>query len=131
MPVFALVVARKGLKPGPKLIANTGAPFQFDIEPGPTLICRKVSMAQLVSWLKIFLFAERPVIDRTGLAGEYDFTLHWTPEPRVAKESIPAPNASGQALQAALLAQLGLQLEPQKAPVNTYVIEQAERPSGH
>ncbi len=131
LPVFALVVARKGQKPGPKLMPNAGAPFQFDVKPGATLICHKVSMAQLASWLKVFLFEERPVVDKTGLAREYDFTLHWTPEPGIEKDSVPAPNASGQALQAALPAQLGLQLEPQKAPVNTFVIERAERPSDH
>ena len=135
LPVFALVVARKGSKSGPNLTPNAGAPFQFDIQPGATLICRKVSMAQLASWLKVFLFAERPVIDQTGLAGQYDFTLHWTPEPQgtsgIEKDSVPAPNASGQALQAALPSQLGLRLETQKAPVKTLVIERAERPGDH
>jgi uncharacterized protein (TIGR03435 family) len=139
LPVFALVGKRKGRPPDAAFARNAGAPFQFDVQPmagrpGATLICRKVKMAQLASWLKVFLFAGRPVVDKTGLAGEYDFTLHWAPDPQatagIEKDAVPAPNASGQALQAALRTQLGLRLESQKAPVTMFLIEHAERPSG-
>jgi uncharacterized protein (TIGR03435 family) len=138
LPVLALVAARNRPDSGTNLKPNTGAPFQFDlkpldVKPGAMLICSQVSMAQLASWLKTFLFAERPVLDKTGLTGNYDFTLKWRPEsapapPDSAIDSVPAPNASGQALMAALREQLGLQLESQKAPISVFVIESAERP---
>jgi len=93
-------------------------------------------MAQLASWLKVFLFAGRPVIDKTGLNGAYDFTVHWTPEsqpsPGVGSDPLPAaPNANGLALMAALRSQLGLRLIPQKAPVKILVIEHAEYPDAN
>ena len=133
LPVFALVVARKGPKSRTNLMPNAGAPYQWDFKSGPVLICRKVTMTQLASWLKVFLFARRPVLDKTGLAGEYDFTLQWRPEPAQESrdgggDSLPAPNASGQALMTALREQLGLQLESQKAPTSVFVIERAEHP---
>jgi len=54
----------------------------------------------------------RIVIDRTGLTGEYDYTLEWTPEPgQGGAES------------------LGLKLESQKRPVGIIVIERVEKPS--
>jgi len=127
MPVFELAVAKKGSKPGSNLVLNTGAPFQFDLKPGPQLICRKVTMARLASWLKVWLFAERPVLDKTGLAGEYDFTVQWHPE-AAGGDSVTAPNANGQALMVALREQLGLELRSEKAPTSVLVIEGAERP---
>ena len=133
MPVFALLADPKGSKARSNLTPNAGAPHQFDVTPGPVLICRKATMTQLASWLKVFLFAERPVLNQTGLAGDYDFTLQWRPEPaREAQgtlgDSLPAPNASAKALMAALHEQLGLKLESRKAPTGVYVIERAAWP---
>jgi uncharacterized protein (TIGR03435 family) len=71
---LAPLVARKR----PKLTSNAGAPFQFDrqfdLQLGPKLICKKVTMAQLLSWLKWFTGAGRTGVDKTGLSGAYDFT---------------------------------------------------------
>jgi uncharacterized protein (TIGR03435 family) len=90
----------------------------------------------------------RPVIDKTGLAGTYDFTLEWTPDPGqglgagfggpagtvVGKEppriDNPEPaEPSGTSVFVAIQEQLGLKLEPQKAPVEMIVIESVEKPS--
>lgn len=132
LPVF--VLASTKAKPPGKLIPNTGAPFQFDVNPdasGATLICRKVTMAQLASWLKDFLAADRPVIDKTGLNGAYDFTIHWNreaPPPPGPADLPPAPNAGGQILIDAIRSQLGLRLTPQKSGVTVFVVDRAERP---
>ena len=78
----------------------------------------------------------RPVVDKTGLTGKYDFVLEWTPD--VGAE--PALKASGMASRAgpapggptiftALQEQLGLRLESQKGPVENIVIDRAEKPS--
>ena len=64
--------------------------------------------------------AERPVVDRTGLAGEFDFILEYD-------ES----GARRPALTTALREQLGLRLQPSRGPVDVLVIERAERPSGN
>jgi bla regulator protein blaR1 len=68
----------------------------------------------------------RPVIDRTGLTGNYDFTLKWTPD--MPGPGGPPPDSSGPTLFTALQEQLGLKLEPQKGTVEVLRIESIERP---
>jgi uncharacterized protein (TIGR03435 family) len=63
---------------------------------------------------------ERPVVDRTGLAGEFDFILEFD-------ES----GAHRPTLSTALREQLGLRLQPSRGPVDVLVVERAERPSGN
>ena len=85
----------------------------------------------------------RIVLDKTGLSGRYDFTLHWTPEPGEGPAmpggpgpgrddhggAPPPPEQSGPSIFTALQEQLGLKLESQKAPVDILVVEHVERPS--
>ena len=80
------------------------------------------------------------VVDKTGLKGEYDFTLKWTPDEgqgqKMAlpgggppRDATPPPDASGPTIFTALQEQLGLKLESQKGPVDMLVIDHVERPS--
>ena len=82
----------------------------------------------------------RPVVDKTGLKGNYAFKLHWTPDPSeeehlaqsgepVAPESVP--DANGPSLTNALEEQLGLKLQANTEPVQVLVIDHAEMPSGN
>ena len=84
---------------------------------------RKATMQQLAS--NLYYSAGRPVFDKTGLPGFYDFTLDWTPD----HGGPPPPNSSGIDIFTALQEQLGLKLEPQKAPIEIVVIDHAEKPS--
>jgi uncharacterized protein (TIGR03435 family) len=79
-----------------------------------------------------------PVVDKTGLKGNYAFNLHWTPEKTedehlaqsgepVAPE--PPPDSTGPSLLTALEEQLGLKLEPHTEPVQVLVIDHVEAPS--
>lgn len=78
-----------------------------------------------------------PVVDKTGLKGSYDFTLQWKPgvnqsqgnDGDPAAVSTGAPGASGNALFTAIQEQLGLKLEPQKAPMEVLVIDHIEKPT--
>jgi uncharacterized protein (TIGR03435 family) len=63
----------------------------------------------------------RIVLDRTGLPGFYDWMLEWDQDP-AAESTLPS-------LFTALQEQLGLKLEAQKGPMETLVIDRAERPS--
>lgn len=82
---------------------------------------------------------ERPVLDKTGLSGRYDFKLEWSLEaeeqPGTATgtggEAPRASEPSGPTLFAALQQQLGLRLEAQKAPAEILVIDHVERPSAN
>jgi len=73
----------------------------------------------------------RPVIDRTGLVGTFDFTLEWTPPS--ASDVAAGPNAQGEypgpSIAQAIKQQLGLKLESARGPVELLVIDHAERPA--
>jgi uncharacterized protein (TIGR03435 family) len=66
--------------------------------------------------------AGRVIFDRTGLAGYYQVTLTFSPDP--AADAGDAPT-----LFTALQEQLGLKLEPSRAPLQTLVIDHVERPT--
>jgi uncharacterized protein (TIGR03435 family) len=79
-----------------------------------------------------------PVVDKTGLKGNYAFNLHWTPDKKqdealeqsgepVAPE--PPADSNGPSLLTALQEQLGLKLEPQTEPVQMLVIDHVEAPA--
>ena len=72
----------------------------------------------------------RPVVDQTGLAGMYDFSLNWLPDR--SKDSPGAsepPDAQGPSFEDALKDQLGLKLKPTHAVVPILVIDHIEQPS--
>jgi uncharacterized protein (TIGR03435 family) len=66
----------------------------------------------------------RTVIDKTGLAGNYDLTLQWSREDSSTTDTDPAPS-----IFTALPEQLGLKLQPAKGPVETLVVDHVEMPS--
>jgi uncharacterized protein (TIGR03435 family) len=82
----------------------------------------------------------RIVLDKTGLKGNYEFTLKWTPDEGQGqmfrgagdgqpRDAAPPPDASGPTIFTAVQEQLGLKLESQKGPVDTLVVDHVERPS--
>ncbi len=92
------------------------------------------SMEGFGDWLTIKI--HRPVLDKTGLTGAYDFTLEWMPDaPQTsspdAANGITLPGVPGASLFTALQEQLGLKLEPGKSPIEVIVIDHVERPSGN
>lgn len=70
---------------------------------------------------------ERPVLDNTGLEGNYDFSLHWTLDLSPGDQALT--DSSGPSLFTALREQLGLRIEATRGPVEVIVIDGAERPS--
>jgi uncharacterized protein (TIGR03435 family) len=70
------------------------------------------------------LSVDRPVIDGTALTGTYDMTLSATPEFRLQNSSDPGDVSVFDVLQS----ELGLRLEPRKAPVDVLIIDHAEGP---
>jgi uncharacterized protein (TIGR03435 family) len=75
----------------------------------------------------------RPVVDWTGLSGNFDVDLTWTPGqmppsfPR--SDEPPAASSDGPSIFTAIREQLGLKLVAQKGPGDVLVIERAERPA--
>jgi uncharacterized protein (TIGR03435 family) len=104
---------------------------------------RHETMSHLADKLSGYL--SRPVYDRTGLGGQYDFTLDWAIEstggvvPRVGPppdeiDSHSAPIGANDSTNifAAVQSQLGLKLEQTKGPVEILVVDRADKiPTGN
>jgi uncharacterized protein (TIGR03435 family) len=82
-----------------------------------------VPQARLVPMLS--QLTDRPVNDRTGLTGLYDFTLTFNPN----LNPDAAANADAPHLFTALQEQLGLRLASQRAPAQVVVIDRIEKPT--
>ena len=85
-------------------------------------------------WRFVSQQAGRAIVDRSALTGNYDFDLTWTPD-RFANLATPAVvngntiDPNGPSLFTALREQLGLELDPQRGPVDVLVIERIDRPT--
>jgi uncharacterized protein (TIGR03435 family) len=133
LSVYAIVVG----KTGPKLTKSEGDPNGL---PGlffrglGVLPARNATMADFAGTMQTAVL-DRPVVDQTGLPGRYDFLLKWTPdETQFAGLGVKVPPPTDNAdappdLYTAIQQQLGLKLEPTKAPVEVLVIDRAEKPS--
>jgi uncharacterized protein (TIGR03435 family) len=77
----------------------------------------------------------RTVLDKTGLAGNYDVELQWTPDnipaSFIGPDGKPTPEISGPSVFTAIQEQLGLKLESQKGPVEVLVIDHVEPASAN
>ena len=80
-------------------------------------------MSDLVRTLTPYLGQGSPVLDRTGLTGQYDYDLEFVQNPLAESPS------AGVSIETALREQLGLRTERQRAPMDVLVIESAERPT--
>jgi len=102
-------------------------------EGGRRYNATSVNMAYFVKFLTIEL--RKPVIDKTGLTGTYDFALEFAPDqaPRAANDdpSAPPSDLGAASIFTAIQQQLGLKLEAGRGPVQTFVIDHVERPSGN
>ena len=94
----------------------------------------KASMEQLAETLSDVrlngrAMLDRPVLDRTGLKGVYDFTLAWTPDLEPVDGAAAPATAGGPSIFTAVQEQLGLKLERQKAPLKVFIIDHVEKAS--
>jgi len=91
---------------------------------------RGVPLTQLVI-LRIEL--GRPIVDKTGLIGNFDFDLKWTPrwalDPSFDRARLPNVDVNGPDIFTAIQEQLGLKLVAEKDPQEVLVIDHVERPT--
>jgi uncharacterized protein (TIGR03435 family) len=119
LAAYALTVA----KSGPKLLEGVSANTPAGVRRGcGQMTGIRASMANLALYLSRQL--ERPVLDRTGLSGRYDFQLDWAPDSSAC--SAPA-NDDGPSIFTALQEKLGLRLESTKSPMEIIVVDYAEK----
>lgn len=124
---YALVLSKEGSKlshslPEDKRAMGIRREAGPDGEPFNKMVGRKVEIRDLAFLLLIT--TRRPVIDRTGLSGEYNFDIDFAPF-----DSYTAIDSSAPSLFTAMQQRLGLRLESTKAALDGIVIDRAERPS--
>jgi len=128
--VYALTVDTPGLK---MKVNESPEDFNIPMNPSPQgFVGKRVPMTYLCWFLGQTLQADaRPVIDKTGLTGNYDFTLTFSPvlPPDVSRDSLAPELRDRPSIFNALREQLGLKLTAERGPVEYYVIDSVERPS--
>ena len=148
LPVFALVLARKDGKPGPRLIpSKEGActpfdpakPFAVDnmrlcgaFSLGPDVLTLVGgSIASLTPRLSRLL--GRVVIDRTGLTRNFDINIEWSPDETLAMQAANRGTVDniGATIFTVFGQDLGLDFKAEKGPVEILNIERAEKLSGN
>jgi uncharacterized protein (TIGR03435 family) len=157
MPIYSLIVARPDGKLGSQLkpsstdcaammAAARGRGAPPPPPPGERMPCGmrmfpgnlsggSSSMAQLTNVLARFV--NRTVVDQTGLTGNYDLDLQWTPDqlPQGRGDlppgapALPSIDPNGPSIFTAVQEQLGLKLESTKGPVSVVVIDRVEHPT--
>ncbi|RPI54008.1 MAG: TIGR03435 family protein, partial [Acidobacteria bacterium] len=160
MPIYALVRARDSGKLGPELRPSTvdceafgaarrgGGPAQPP-KAGERPVCSiRMGFGELagggfpLSSLASSLVGtvQRTVVDKTGLSGNFDFYVRWTPD-RLPQRPAGTPadqpfrmngleiDPNGPSIFTALQEQLGLKLDAQRGPVEVLVIDRVERPT--
>lgn len=105
--------------------SNNGAPPCGLVHDGQKLAAGGITMAQLARTLTPLV--GRPIVDRTGLVGHYEFTLEYATRDGNAA-GVPAANDSRPSIIAALQEQLGLRLDSRRMSVDVLVIDSVGRP---
>jgi uncharacterized protein (TIGR03435 family) len=141
-PVYALVMARRDGAFGPNLKPSTACATRDVSSPAGTPACGVVSgsdgqRAYIIGGARsmdllaraLMAVVDRPVIDRTGLAGTYDFEVRFAASSATLSTAAPAGLADAPSIFSALQEQLGLRLEASTGPIEFFVVERLERPA--
>jgi uncharacterized protein (TIGR03435 family) len=148
LSVYALIIAKSGsklaeAKPGDTypngFRGSDGRPLLGSVMLSATADgVTMTGQAAPVSYLAQQLAQQinRIVLDKTGLAGNFDFKMQFTPEnygrpATPTANGMPASDPGGASIFTAVQEQLGLKLETVKAPTEVIVIDHVQRPSGN
>lgn len=125
MPVYALIVDKSGskLKPGSGdgACASRIGPLQPQ-DRNYRYQYTNCTLEPLVNTLQL----DRPILDKTGLAGRYDISIFATPDFKLRNSSEPGDISPADAVR-----EFGLKLEPQKAMIEMLVVDAVEKPTGN
>lgn len=73
----------------------------------------------------------RPVVDQTGLTGNYDFHIKWTPDQVAASADAGQGSDAPPPLFTALQEQLGLKLQAGKDPIQVLIVDSISMPTAN
>jgi uncharacterized protein (TIGR03435 family) len=143
MQVYALLVGKDGPKLKPAEIKADNQPMAMgtDGKPRPMVMFGGSASAVMVTAPSASLltlvgvtsrFTSRPLVDETGIEGQYDFTLTFAQEVTSGLPGGPPPNDAAAASDPAAslsdgVKKYGLRIEPRKAPIEMFVVTHIER----
>ena len=130
LAVYALIPGKQGVKlhpaddPAHRKLLDVTTPIEgrkavVSMSPGE-FSAVAMSLDSLVDVLNSMADMDLPIVNMTGLAGEYKINLHWTPieEPTTMLKILDS------GFPYAVESQLGLKLEKRKSPANVFVVDQ-------
>jgi uncharacterized protein (TIGR03435 family) len=156
LPTYALVHARTDRRLGPQLRRSeidcaqvAGARGRGGLpvpppQPGGRPVCGiRIGPGQLSAGgiplvqfaTALAPFVQRVIVDQTGLSGNFDVDLSWTPDqmpqgaPPQGASPLPPIDPNGPSIFTAVQEQLGLKLESERGPVSVLVIDRVEQPT--
>jgi uncharacterized protein (TIGR03435 family) len=132
--IYSLEVAKTGAKLKPTASADQPP----TVGPGVvypqriSLPGRNATVGDLASLLQRAIL-DRPVVDRTGLTGRYDFDLEWAPDETQFGGDVPAAPDTVPSLPLfdAIQKELGLRLEATRGWVEALTIDEARLPTAN
>ena len=129
MSVFVLTIDKNGSKLRPRTAGDGGEGTRLTFR-GATATGRNVPVTVLAEELQDMVL-RRPVLDKTGLMGNFDFDLVWRPELKQSgSENTSAPvDLNLPDIFTAFREQLGLKLVSGKEPAKVIVVDSATKPS--
>jgi uncharacterized protein (TIGR03435 family) len=140
MPIYALTVGKKGPKLTPTAEPAEQRPNAMNgskrLPNGNNLLTLNAVDSSMQDFAdRLGEFMDRPVVDGTGLKGNFEFKVEWESEPDSPSNSGPGMIGrimhAGPAMFTAIDEQLGLKLESTKGPVEVLVIDHVEQPSAN
>ena len=126
MQAFVLSIDRSGNK----MTANsTEYEWEIPVQFVPATLLKVKGIRCPMYYLSWWIGQQnnRPVVDRTGLTGFWDFTLEYLPDSMQGRTGPNGEPVDGPSLATALKQQLGLKLDSEKTQVDVYVIDHVEK----
>ena len=140
MRYLALVTARSDGSVGPYLLrrgedcdaaksaeARKALPPRERPTSGPMALgaCTAMSdFARLLSGVR-----KTPTVDKTGLSGRWTYEMFYTPDPLTGSPQAGPPDSGLPSLETALTEQLGLELTPERGPIEVLVVDSVQQPT--
>jgi uncharacterized protein (TIGR03435 family) len=144
LPIYTLVMDRADRGPGPRLkrseVDCTDPGERGAKNPDGTAKCGlrgragsasgRQTIPVLANLFTNIVSDHRPVEDRTGLQGTYEFQIDWKLEVAGSADSPSGPfDANAVSIFTAVREQLGLRLEPGKQQLDVLVVDRVEHPT--
>lgn len=140
LPFYALTITEGGpkLTPAARNVTREMVTNRVLLGKPRRLTATGIGIQELTEMMSNMNLLGLPVVDETGLSGEYDVDLAWTPDPSMPPPGPRGPVGSSEltaaaegSIFAALKDQLGIQVEPRRGSAPLLVVEHIEKPQAN